>query len=394
MATLLDVAKFSDVTRHTLDLTPYSNSSLSNTGNTIVKFRLPQENILLGKDLVLNFNCEIDGDAASDDKLVANICSVWNSLRVRVAGSEVQHVREYGHIQSLDDAMKQPYSFRTSFGAIAQGIPALASSGTAVRYGMRFLQGTFLANVIPTYKIGQLEIEFELETQLGKIASATTAPTELDITEMQLRCPFIKSEQLKQHFDSNDVVVKFTDYENHRDTSLLAAATSHTTTLPTNHKSLDGVVVQMRKQTDVQNPALVAEKYTNISLTNALTKFSFVLDGQQVPRREINCKDFVEPYEYLLEYAGHKKGEEFNAGSFFDGTYGDATSSQFIIAFPFNGLTGAKNTISGINTSGSSNQLQIHFSSMTASDNTQIDVFLRYSRSCKFTKNGEVIVTK
>ena len=397
MASLVKLAKFSDVERYLVTVTPFGNSSLDESGANIVKFRLPRQDVLFGQDIVFNFDAEADGDAGSDDVFMSNIACVWKSYRVRVSGEEVQHVREVGHLQCIDDNLKWTSSYRTSWGAICQGVPAISSSGSALRYGMRLLTDNFLSNLIPAYKVGQIEVEFELNQSLGEYTAATTAATEVDITNMELQCPYIKSADLKKKYDSEDITIKFTDYDHHRDTSLLSGATTHTTIVPTSHKSLDGVLVVMRNQADVNDPNFASgggEKYEHANITNALSKLSFVLDGQQIPRREIDCSNNVQLYQALLEYGGHRQGDALSSPSFFDGDYDLATDGIFVVAYPFNSLTGAKSTVSGINTASRTGQLEVHFASMTASVNTQIDIWTRYTRLVSFSKSGGLRVSK
>lgn len=390
MANLLKIAKRVNAQRYMRDVTPFTGAALSNTGTDVVTFKLPRQDILVGQDIVLNFKAEADGDGGSDDVFMSNIACVWKGMRVRIDGTEVQNVSEVGHLQCIDDNLNWPSSYRTSWGAICQGVPAVASSGTALRYGMRLLRGNVLSNLIPCYKIGQIELELTLNQSLAQYTDATTAVTEVDITNMSLRCPFLKSPELIAEFDKGDVTVKFTDYDHHRDTSLLSGATSHTVIISTSHSSLDGVLLVMRNTADVNDPDWGGEKYEACNMTNALSRLSFTIDGVQYPAREIDCSQQAELYEYLLEYSGHRQNESYQAGSFFNGAYDTAADGQFVIAMPFNALLGASSKLSGVNTTARTGQLEVRMSAMSASANTQIDAWTRYSRTLTFAKDGGV----
>ena len=63
---LIKHAKFSDAERYVLDVTPHGNTSLSESGANLVKFRLPRQDVLLGQDITFNFSAEADGDAGTD----------------------------------------------------------------------------------------------------------------------------------------------------------------------------------------------------------------------------------------------------------------------------------------------------------------------------------------
>ena len=131
MASLVNKAKFSDAERYTLDVRPHGNTTLTQDGANIVKFRLPKQDILIGQDIVLNFDGEADGDSESDDKFLNNIACVWETFTVTIEGETVQHVREYGMLQCIDDNLRWADSYRNSWGVICQGTPALAASGDA-----------------------------------------------------------------------------------------------------------------------------------------------------------------------------------------------------------------------------------------------------------------------
>jgi hypothetical protein len=393
MTDLIKHAKFSDAERYILDVVPHGNTSLSESGANLVKFRLPRQDILLGQDITFNFTAEADGDAGADDAFMSNIACIWESMSITVEGETVQHVRELGQLSCIDANLRWRDSYRGGWGAICQGVPAIASSGAALKYSMRLLHGNFLSNIIPTYKLGQIEVEFQLDQSVAKYTDATTAVTEVDVTLLTLKCPFVKSEELRSAYDSQDVVANFTDYDHHRDTSLLSGATSHTTVVPTSHKSVSGIIYTMRNQADVQDPNWGGEKYEACYLTNALTRLSFVVDGQQIPKREIRCEQQVELYTALVEYANHRKGSDYSAPDFFNGAYDTATDGQFLIAYPFNAFTGSEQTVSGLNTAQRTGQLEVHLT-CTASANTQVDLWVRYDRMVKFLKDGGLSISK
>ena len=171
---------------------------------------------------------------------------------------------------------------------------------------------------------------------------------------------------------------------------MLSGASSHSTSLSVSVRSLSGILVVMRNQADVNDPDAGLEKYQAANLFNGLTRLSFSIDGTQFPRRSINCSQGVELYEALLEFSGKRRGNAYNANSFFDATYDTATDGQFVIGYPFNALTGSNFTASGIDYSTRTSQLIVNFESLTASANTQIDIWLRYDRILNIGANGDV----
>ena len=393
MSDLIKHAKFSDAERYVLDVVPHGNTTLSADGAQLVKFRLPRADVLLGQDITLNFTAEADGDSGADDVFMSNIACIWSTLSITVEGETIQHVREVGHLQCITDNMSWDSSYRSSFGAICSGVPAIASSGVALKYSMRLLKGSFLCNIIPTYKLGQIEVELQLDQTLSKYTKATTACTEVDITLLTLKCPYVKSTELRAGYDAGDVVANFVDFDHHRDTSLLSGATSHTTIVPTSHKSVSGILYTMRNQADVQDPNFAGEKYESAYITNALTRLSFVVDSVQYPKRELRTENGVELFGALVEYANHRKGSQYSSPSFFTGAYDTATDGQFVIAYPFNAYTGSTETVSGLNTAQKTGQLEVHLT-CSASVNTQVDLWVRYDRMVRFLKDGGIEISK
>jgi hypothetical protein len=390
MTDLIKHAKFSDAERYVLDVVPHGNTQLSESGANLVKFRLPRQDILLGQDITFNFTGVADGDAASDDVFLSNIACIWETMTISVEGETVQHLREYGHLQCIDDNLRWESSYRSSWGVICQGVPAKNASGVATKYSMRLLHGNFLSNIIPTYKLGQIEVEFQMDQTLSKYTEATTAVSQVSVELMTLKCPYVKSPELRTAYDSTDVVANFTDYDHHRDTSLLSGSTSHTTIVPTSHKSVSGILYTMRNQSVVQDPNSGLEKYQQAYLPNGLTRLSFVIDGVQHPKREIRCENKVELYNALIEYANHRKGDVYKAPEFFDSAY---DGNKFLIAYPFNAFTGSEQTVSGLNTAQRTGQLEVHLT-CTATANTQVDLWVRYDRMVKFLKDGGIQISK
>lgn len=389
MTSLVQQANVSDTRREVLDIVPFGNNALAKNGARLVTFKLPRRDFINANDIVLYFDLECNGDSNSDDIVCENnIAAIWRSVRVSIGDTEVQYIKNYGQLQTLDDALRWTTEYKNSWGTIAQGSPAVAASGTAVRYGMRLLFNTFLSSgIIPAGKLDQIIVEFEMD-DAEKWSTATTAVTETDVTNMVLRVPYLISSELEAKFNTQDVEYSFFGYDSGIDTSMLSGATTHTTVIPTNNNSLNGVLLTMRNQADVLDPNLASGlKYTTSNVTNGLTKFSFNLDGRNIPSKSINCRNQVEMFSYLQEYAGMRKGQEFIGSAHFNTAYDTATDGQFVIAFPLSGLTASTNTISGVN-SANTGQLLAQFESLNASVNTQIDFFTRFNRVIRYNRAG------
>lgn len=383
--------KFTDATRYRTAVKPFGTGSVSESGSPYLTYKLPRSDVLDGAHARHYFTAEVDGDAAADDAFHSNIRSIWRSIRVQVGSEDVQNVLQAGHLAVILDNLYLKADERATRCVVAQGLPALSSSGVGVKYGHDLsLPGGFLENLIPLYKIPQVEIIFELNQSLAEHTNATTAVTELDVTSSQLILPMIRSKELVGKLNAGDYQITFTDYDLFEDTSLLSGASSHTVVVPASHKSVTGLILTMRNQADVSDPNYGTGKYETAYLTNALTKCYFVIDGQQIPRQAIDCTNQVEMFDYMAEFAGglDKLGNHWN------GTYDTATDGRFVMFFPLNGQPFDSNVVSGTNLNDKTGQIQIELSQMTASANTQIRGWVRYNRIVSFGQSGSVVVSK
>lgn len=387
----LRTINFSDATRYRTAVKPFGTASVSESGTPYLHYKLPRSDVLDGAHARHYFTAEADGDAGSDDAFHSNIRSVWRSIRVQVGSEDVQNVLQAGNLAVILDNLYMKADEKSSRAVVAQGIPALASSGVAVKYGHNLsLHGGFLENLIPLYKIPQVEVIFELNQSLAEHTNATTAVTQVNITNSQLILPMIRSKELRSRLDSSDYQITFDDYDLFEDTSLLSGASSHTTVVPASHKSVSGIIIQMRNTADVSDPNYGTGKYQTANLTNALSKLYFTIDGEAIPKQAIDCTNMVELYDYMAEFAG---GND-KLGNWFDGAYDTAADGKFVLFFPLNGAPFDRDTVSGSNLNDKTGQIQVEFSQLTASANTQIRGWLRYNRVVSFGQNGSVVVSK
>lgn len=381
--------KFSDAVRYTKQVKPFGINAISETGQPYLTYKLPRTDVLEGHRCIHFFNAEADGDAAADDVFHDNIKSIWRSLRVQVGSEDVQHILQYGHLSVILDNLHYSTDKRAGWGAIAQGLPALSSTGTAVRYGHNILPGGFMDNLLPLYKLPQMEVIFELNQTLAEHTNATTAVTEVDITSPSLKCTMIRSKELRGKLDAGEYVVAFNDYDLNEDTSLLSGASSHTMVIPASHKSVTGIILTMRNTADINDPNWGQGKYQSAYLTNALTKLHFIIDGEQHPKESIDCSQNVELYDHLIDFAG---GEE-HVGPYFQGAYDTATDGRFVLFYSFAGNQSDPNSVSGIDLNSKTGQIQVEMT-LTASANTQIRAWVRYQRLVKFASDGSLVVSK
>jgi hypothetical protein len=382
--------KFSDAVRYRKNIKPFGINQISETGQPYLHYRLPRTDVLDGHGVKHYFKAEADGDDAADDKFHSNIRSIWRSLRVQVGSEDVQYVNQVGHLAVIRDNLYMKTDERTSRAVVAQGIPALSSSGTAVRYGHRLLRNGFLDNLIPLYKIPHVEVIFELNQNLAEHTDATTAVTEVSITNPQLTLTMVKSKSLRAKIDSSDYQITFDDFDIFEDTTLSSGATSHTLVIPASHKSITGIILTMRNQADINDPNFGDDKYESAYVTNGLAKLHFTIDGQQLPLESIDCTNNVELYDYMTEYAG---GSE-NVGPWFDGAYDTATDGKFVIFFPLSGEPFCRDSVSGTDLNSKSGQIIVEMSQMSATVNTAIRGWVRYQRVVQFAKSGSIVVSK
>lgn len=381
---------YSDYARFKKNVKPFGINAINESGTPFLTYKLPRTDILDGGHVKHYFNSEFDGDAANDDKGHSNIRSIWRSLRVQIGGEDAQHCLQVGHLAVILDNLYMKNDERSTRAVVAQGIPALSASGTSVRYGHSILRGGFLDNVIPLYKLPQIEVIWELNQNLSEHTDATTAVTELNVSTPQLTLPLIRSAEMRAMIDAGDYEIKYTDWDLFEDTSLLSGASSHTVVIPASHKSVTGLILTMRNTADINDPNYGAGKYETAYLTNALAKMHLIVDGEQIPKESINCTNNVEMYDYMAEFAS---GNE-NLGSFFDGAYDTATDGKFVIFFPLTGAPFDDNAVAGQDLNSRTGQIQVELTQMTASANTAIRGWVRYDRVARIGADGSIVISK
>ena len=382
--------KYSDAVRYRKNVKPFGTNTINQSGSPYLKYKLPRVDVLDGHNMKHYLKVEADGDAASDDLLHSNVRSIWKSLRVSVGSEDVQSVNQIGHLSVIRDNLYMKANERTTRAVVAQGIPALAVSGVATKYGHHLLRGGFLDNLIPLYKVSQIEIEFELNQVLAEHTDATTAVTELEVSSAQLTLPMIRSAALRAQIDAGEYQISYTDWNLFEDTSLSSGATSHTVVIPAAQKSVTGLILTMRNTADINDPNFGGDLYQNAYVFNGLAKFHVIIDGEQIPKESIDCTSAVELYDYMAEFAG---GEE-QLGNFFDGGYDTATDGKFVLFFPLTSAPFDRASVSGTDLNSKTGQIQLELSQMNASVNSHIRGWLRYDRIATFGAGGQLVISK
>ena len=379
---------YADSVRYTKIMKPFGNATASLTTSRDLEFHLMRTDFMDGHNVKLAFKAEADDDAASDDVFMSNIKCIWSTLSVKVGNQYAHNIFNYGHLSCILDNIYMSAQERTGRAAIAQGIPALSASGTAVKYSHDILRDGVLDNVLPLYKLPQVIIKFELDSNVAAYTNATTAVGSVDVTDVKLIIPQFRSAKLRAKMDSGDYQIVYTDWDEFSNTALLSGASSHSLVIPASHKSVTGIIIHPRNIADINDPDWGGEKYQACSVFNALSKLYLTIDGQPVPAEPIDCTNGVELYDYLLEFAGGQHG------SFFTGAYDTATDGQFILALPLSSEPFDRNVVSGLDLNSKTGQIIVEFSSMTASVNTHIRGWVRYQRIMQISKDGKAFFAK
>lgn len=379
---LLQNVSLTDATRQIIDVTPIGTQTITNSNNFLQIVLPNMDAVAVGDDITLNWdmNCGTTGSVIYDS------CSPWKNFKVLANGKELFNENEFGHRASLSNLIEiSDVIYRdNSYGLLLGSNQFTATNATYTRrVCMRFPKHSFLSQLIPLFG-ARIEIQLYSNQTIAEFVDAVTTESSYSFSNISLRLPVLHSKTLTDHFKSQPVRVAVDSWEHYRDLSISSSNTTGTIPVTISQKNISGVMFVMRNQADVNDADLGFSKYTSANMTNALSRFQLRVNGKLWPDRPIVCDDYTETWEYLLEFARMRKNNKQEAPcSLTHSTYTAASDGSFVMALALDSLTGSASTINGgADLTRGANQLQLLLSSMTASANTQTDIFCRYSRVC------------
>tara|TARA_Y100000310_G_scaffold174726_1_gene174866 strand:+ start:2901 stop:4079 length:1179 start_codon:yes stop_codon:yes gene_type:complete len=380
------VKDFSELDAEVLRISPYGSTSISNTGNKKIEFRLGRNGFLQGTE------CEVIFDVSSD---VNNACpdwaeSIFEMVIVKVGNLELCRETEAGFMRNMANNARYSYNARTSASGKSRGsasgvFDAMSSTARKVRvplYDENSKMGvsSLFKDLLPLYKMDQVKIELHLNSTIG--AYAENSATTFTADNFELVAKVVDSPSLRAEY-AKDVVRSFQSYAHHQDT-LISGASRIASVIPASHQNMTGMIVCSRP-TSIVNAVATADKYQSQFDLNGATSGALRIDGTQYPSNKYDYTDSVEN-AILMERLWKTK----SLGSHHDWSDdGSANDSKQYLCFPFES---SNNAITGLNTASKTGTIVCDIA-CAATANQNLDFFVMYNRFYRISANGAVSIT-
>lgn len=392
---LENLKDLTDVKVQVIKINPFASQTFSAAGTRDVTFRLPRDGVLVGMQSHLYFQAKPTSvDSNADAQFMANIASMFDNQRVEVGSTEIVNEQEWGWWKTLEFDAKASSTDRACAQAYNMNVIEHSASGAFTKFSLPLASKwwdneSFFAKPLPLYKMDQIQLTYTLNNTLAEYTTATTSVSAVDLQNVELELTIVDSPSLRKAFD-RDIVREFTTQYHHY--SLLTNGASQlTVNVPSAVQNLKGLAMLQRATATATDPnwrtgqAEENYKYSKALVLNTLTKFSTTIDGKQYPQKEIDGTNSVELITNLTRYWGLD-----NLGAWFDSStvispYGKGYYCVNYAADPHG--------VSGISTVSKSGNIVVN-ASLTAAQDTDIDIFVKYSKFLKIGKDGSVSVTK
>ena len=380
------VQDFSELDSQILRISPYGSTSVSNSANKKIEFRLGRNGFLQGSE------CEVVFDVAAD---VASACPEWaesifEMIIIKVGNLELCRETEAGFMRNMANNAHYSYNARNSASGKSRGstssiFSAMETTARKVRVPLydavsKMGVSSLFKDLLPLYKMDQVKIQLHLNSTLG--AYAENSATTFTADNFELIAKVVDSPSLRSEY-SKDVVRSFSSYAHHQDT-LISGASRIASVVPASFQNMTGMIVCSRP-TSIVNDAATADKYQSQFDLNGATSSALRIDGTQFPSNKYDLTDSVEN-AILMERLWKTK----SLGSHHDWSNdGSANDSKQYLCFPFES---ANNAITGLNTSARTGTIVCDIA-VSATANQNLDFFVMYNRFYRISANGAVSIT-
>lgn len=377
-------------------INPFGAQTFSASGTRDITFKPAREHILVPSRSYFYFQAKVDGDSASDDQFHDNIACIFEQLKLEIGTIEVFSEQEWGWFRILEFDAYASETDRTSVSSSVMGLPARSdNSGTWKKYRIPLSsiwnKNGFLKDAKPLYKMDQWTLTWTLNQTLAEFTTGTNGATSVELQNCELEMYLIDSPELRSLFD-RDIVGSFDTHHWYSGT-LPSGSSQLTLNVPSAFQNLRGLAMLQRLSVDVLDPnwetgnAIATQKYNHAFVLNSLTKFSVSIDGKQYPEKEIDGTDRIELVSNLEKFWGVA---DRKLGAWFDDDTLLNTDSKGYYTVSF---SATDDGVSGTSLVSKSGTIVLN-ATLTAGGNTNIDVFLVYSKFFKIAKDGSFSVQK
>ena len=232
----------------------YTENTTIQSGNTFrLTFPVVADDMLDLRSIRLFFDLAITGDTKTGSYVDGGtVQTIFNRVRVTSGSSTIADITENGLLCSLLSSMDRkttdnPFTLYLSGRELTPTYEAKRSYVTTI--GPR---GSILHcdGLLPLSRMSALNIDITLESANKCLVNVNGEVINYSISNVQMRCDYIRSPSISQYFNSNPIGFHVTDYS-----SRLAVVNSQIAMIrfSTSHSSLTSILSVMRNQSGVSD---------------------------------------------------------------------------------------------------------------------------------------------
>ena len=377
---------FSDVKRTIHRIEPYNSQTFNSTTQRRLLFKAPRIGLLRGTRSYIRFDCVVSGGSL-------NSCyEPFQRHRVKVGNQYVIDEREYGFykVTQLKASIKTGDINSASIKAIGEQNSAndgdkleLKLPLSSVLYDKRNL----FSNLLPLYKMDQIEIEFQINDSLDQFTSGDA--TAIEISNVQLICDIVDSPRLRSQFATT--IKRAVETQDHQFRNLPASSSKINEILPSSYQNIQFLHLIQRDTADVSVGTTGAEYYDNILKTNGADNIQVILDGKVYPEQPYKTGNAAANSSAVGGVEMIHAAEECWApkdqilGSWHNYSNWEQSNRAYI-AIP---LATERKAVSGIRSANTSGNMQLKCDINNANQ-TNLDFFITYHKFMEIQASGAV----
>lgn len=361
--------------------------------NNEMRWRIPRHRgtSMCLVDVKYTFNASVTGGV--NPSYSNQIASVYDRYQTLVNSRLVDEIQTDANLFFvIQNNLIHDTDYNSTIGTIMEGYDTKANR---VIYGAGYHYVTSLKNegfinhkIKPTYKMGEIEIILKMGEGGAICENDDGAPVAPVIASPELLCTYIDSAELRNYFDSMDVVDSYVA-TTHYSTNIPALANQVSLTIPVNKfNNLKSILAVFRDQIDGTGKGLNApdrlDKFENY--INDINEYYFRINNTVYPRDRVDNTNRGESLRNLVEYIKGMWDVSPMNSEWLDRDFRDG--NKFIMAYD---LSAHHDYVSGLDTRTDNADIQIIISSKNAHPRLiQVDTYLSYDVVYVIKRDGSL----
>jgi hypothetical protein len=376
-------------------------TSYTSNQNKLIKINFPVniEDLIDTRKGYLTFDTQIATVGGTYVRVQQGIYNIFNRIRLRIGGYELEDIRDYNKIYSLLWEMIQSPDTTANIGYLNMGFGTqydrnnLSGNNVVTGYTCPVMSGIFTQELLPLGVLKQglcLELYIEDPTVSLETDSSSQVVT---ISNIQFHCERLELKKSFQAYVNNYIRTKglklgFTSWEHY--TNILSAGVN--TQIALNHRSSSvSTVINFLLPSSQNNNTLINDRHYTFLKYN-LSEASILFEGRLFPDEpyDANSPWSIELYQSYARWINRWTLQGFllnpppiNIQAF--------NTSKFFVLFDFEAYPEEVDIINPFNTIRSNNALDMRFKfSTSVPSGMQMDSWVEYYTIIEIYADGMV----